>query len=313
MSSSPQGPVPLAVGPPEQPRNAPRKNVLLIQRVVRRYGATLALDGVSLEVRGGETLGLLGANGAGKTTLMHLLAGISVPDGGSIAFADGTDPCAPEARRRIGVAFQALAVYPELDVEENVAFFARLYGLHGRALRAAVDDALEQVGLLERRGSRARTLSGGMLRRLNLACAIVHRPEILLLDEPTAAVDPSSRAHLIDGLARIARSGTTLVLSTHHLDEAERLCDRVAILDRGRLVALGTPAELSAAHGGGLVEVELERAGDGRPVRLGWVGERPFDDVRRLLGGSDVVKRLRVESASLETVFFALTGRRLEG
>jgi ABC-2 type transport system ATP-binding protein len=277
---------------------------------VRSYGPRRALDRVSFEVRRGETLGLLGVNGAGKTTLVHLLAGIAEPDGGRIAFADGADPRAPHARRRVGVAFQELAVYPELEVAENVRFFARLYGLAGRALKDAVDEALERVVLSDRRGCRAKSLSGGMLRRLNLACAIVHRPELLLLDEPTAALDPKTRALLVDGLSRIAESGTTIVLSTHHLDEAEQLCDRVAILDAGRLVAIGTPEELAAEHGGGLVEVEYERSPSN--LRLRWVGGAPFEDAARLLRSGERVRKLRVEAASLETVFLALTGRRLE-
>jgi ABC-2 type transport system ATP-binding protein len=288
--------------------------IVRVDGVSRRYGTHPALDRVSLEVRSGETLGLVGANGAGKTTLMHLLAGIATPDSGRILLDDGARPTEARARRRIGIAFQELAIYPELKVDENVRFFARLHGLTGRALAEAANEAIERVGLSARCHTRAATLSGGMLRRLNLACAIVHAPELLLLDEPTAALDPSSRALLVEQLELFAHSGTTIVLSTHHLDEAERLCDRVAIIDQGRLVGLGTPAQLSATHGTGLVEVELDQHGDrrGRTLRLRWIGAEPFEDVARLLRSGERVRRLRVEASSLETAFFALTGRRLE-
>jgi ABC-2 type transport system ATP-binding protein len=281
-----------------------------VEGLGRRYGSRRALDQVSFQVLRGETLGLLGVNGAGKTTLIHLLAGIAEPDSGSVRFADGADPRAPLTRRRVGVAFQALAVYPELGVAENVRFFASLYGLSGSELDAAVDEALEHVSLTDRRSSRARSLSGGMLRRLNLACAIAHRPELLLLDEPTAALDPQSRGSMAESLERIAGAGTTVVLSTHHLEEAERLCDRLAILDAGKLVAIGTPDELAREHGTGLVETEVER--NQANLQLRWVGEHPFEDALRLLRSGERVRRLRVESASLETAFFALTGRRLE-
>jgi ABC-2 type transport system ATP-binding protein len=298
---------------PEKLANAAKKGaepLLRVRELVRSYGPRRALDRVSLEVLRGETLALLGVNGAGKTTLIHLLAGLSDPDSGSVRFVDGSDPRATRARSKIGVAFQDLAVYPELEVAENVRFFARLYGLHSRALDDAVDEALERVALTDRRHCRAKSLSGGMLRRLNLACAIAHRPDLLLLDEPTAALDPKSRALLVEGLARIAASGTTIVLSTHHLEDAERLSDRVAILDSGRLVAIGTPEELAAEHGGGLVEVEIEKSPTN--LRLRWVGGQPFEDAARLLRSGERVKKLRAEAASLETVFFTLTGRRLE-
>jgi ABC-2 type transport system ATP-binding protein len=201
-----------------------------------RYGRRPAVDSVSFELKRGETLGLLGPNGAGKSTTLLLLAGVLSPHTGSIEFAGG---CTGAARRaRIGLAPQAPAFYRELGVEDNLRFFGGLYGLAGKLLDERVDRALALVGLAARRGDRAGTLSGGMQRRLNLACSVVHEPELLLLDEPTAGVDAASRALLFESLERLQLRDVTIVYSTHHLDEAERLCDRVAHFEHGSIVAI---------------------------------------------------------------------------
>jgi ABC-2 type transport system ATP-binding protein len=200
------------------------------------YGRRCAVDSASFALKRGETLGLLGPNGAGKSTTLLLLAGVLSPHAGSIVFSGGHMGAA--RRARIGLAPQATAFYRELSVDDNLRFFGGLYGLEGKRLRERVEWALGLVGLAARRDDRAGSLSGGMQRRLNLACAAVHEPELLLLDEPTAGVDAASRALLFESLEQLQLRGVTIVYSTHHLDEAERLCDRVAHFEHGSLVAI---------------------------------------------------------------------------
>ncbi len=231
----------------------------------KRFGARQALDGLDLEVRRGEVLGLLGPNGAGKTTFVRLLLGLERPDAGRLLL-DGAPP--PRGwLRRLGVAPQELALYDELTGRENVTFFGRLHGLRGAALRARVEDALAFVMLDERADERVAGWSGGMQRRLNLAVALVHEPELLVLDEPTVGVDPQSRALLLERVRALRDAGRTVVYTSHHMDEVERVCDRVAVVDRGRLLDAGTPDELVARHAGrapdapgGLARAPLERA-----------------------------------------------------
>ena len=219
-----------------------------IVRVSKCYGGVTALAALDLEIRRGEVLGLLGPNGAGKTTLMHLLAGVARPDAGSIRLTGLGDPSVPRVRRAIGLAPQALAVYPQLTAEENLRFFGRLYGVRGVTLETAVHDGLALADLEERASQRSGTFSGGMNRRLNLACALLHGPSLLLLDEPTAGVDPQSRNHLFAAIRRLNARGLTVVYSTHLMEEAEQLCDRVVIIDHGRVLAVGATAEVLARH-----------------------------------------------------------------
>jgi ABC-2 type transport system ATP-binding protein len=279
-----------------------------------------AVRGIDFEVAGGECFGVLGPNGAGKTTTIHLLVGALQADAGSIELMGATDPTRAEARRGVGVAPQALALYQELTGAENVAFFGRLYGLHGARLRRQVKWALEFCGLTDRGKDRAKTYSGGMKRRLNLACAIVHEPELLLLDEPTVGVDPQSRNHIFENIEKLKERGCTILYTTHYMEEAERLCDRVAIMDRGKLIAMNTVDGLIDEHGGlSVVRATLERP-PADPSTL--PGELDGDELRvetrepwevvTALSCSDVrVRTLTVERTDLEAVFLELTGRRL--
>ena len=218
--------------------------------VRKSFGKTVAVDGLSLSVRKGEILGLLGPNGAGKSTSVSLSVGLIAPDAGSVTIEGHGDPADPGVRRRIGVAPQALALYDALTGEENLRFFGEMYGLSGASLDQRVRWCLEFVGLADRKKDLAGGYSGGMKRRLNLAAALMHDPELLLLDEPTVGVDPQSRNKIFESIEELHRQGRTIIYTTHYMEEAERLCDRIAIVDAGRLLALGTLTELLDQHGG---------------------------------------------------------------
>ena len=222
---------------------------LRVHAVSKRFGSITALAGIELSLANTETLALLGPNGAGKTTLMRLLAGVERPDSGSVELAGLGDPRKPETRRAIGFAPQELAVYPQLTARENLRFFAELYGVARTDLEVRIAHGLELADLVGRADHRAGTFSGGMQRRLNLACAVVHQPRLLLLDEPTVGVDPHSRNHLLESIAALRETGVLLIYSTHLMEEAERVCDRVAIMDGGRLLAVGEREVLCAQHG----------------------------------------------------------------
>ncbi|MCK6456653.1 MAG: ABC transporter ATP-binding protein [Phycisphaerae bacterium] len=286
----------------------------------KRYGSLVAVDGVDFEVARGETFGLLGPNGAGKTTTIHMLVGVLAPDGGTVRIDGDGDPMRAAVRRRIGVAPQALALYDDFSANENLRFFGQLYGLTGASLRDAISHALHITGLEARRHDYVKTYSGGMKRRLNLAVAVMHRPDILLLDEPTVGVDPQSRNHLFENIEALSAEGCTVLYTTHYMEEAERLCDRVAIMDHGRILALDTVDALIDAHGGSsVVEAELERPpseGVAVPGRLNGTSlrvdtARPFETVAQLAGSGLQLRTCVVRRPDLESVFLNLTGRSL--
>ena len=235
--------------------------MLVAQGLRKRFGSRLAVDDLGFEVRRGEVYGLLGPNGAGKTTTLLMLCGVLPRDGGRVTI-DGLDlDVGAEARARIGFAPQWLGLYLDLTGRENLEFWGRMVGLEGAGLRRAVEESLAEVGLSERARELAGTYSGGMLRRLNLACAILHRPPLLVLDEPTVGVDPQSRHAIFELVGRMRQAGAAILYTTHYLEEAERLCDRIGIIDAGRLCAEGTRRELVAS------------LGDGRRVEVGFEGE----------------------------------------
>ncbi len=221
---------------------------LALRDVTLCYDGVPAVESLSLHVRRGELFGLLGPNGSGKSTTLSAIVAALRPAAGEILVAGRRERDDPQAyRRSIGLVPQELALYEELSGEQNVAFFGRLYGLSGRALRQRVAAVLEFVQLIEQARRPVRALSGGMQRRLNLACALVHEPALLLLDEPTVGLDIAARDAIFASLRRLGAAGTAVVFTTHHLGEAELLCDRLGIMDRGRLIAEGTVAELCAA------------------------------------------------------------------
>jgi ABC-2 type transport system ATP-binding protein len=284
-------------------------HILTLTDVRKSFGATRAVDGLSLEIRRGEVFGFLGPNGAGKTTTIGMMIGLLRPDSGTVTIDGGPDgagsPEDPRARAMIGVAPQAIALYDEMSADENLSFFASLYGLSGRARAARVTELLEMVGLADRRRERIVGFSGGMKRRLNLAAALLHDPRLVLLDEPTAGVDPQSRNAILDLVRAIRAQDRTVVYTTHYMEEAQRLCDRVAIIDHGRLLDLDTVDGLIAKHTSASV-VTIQR--DGGDVRI-----ETADPVGALAShvGQPGVRGVRVERPNLESVFLHLTGRSL--
>jgi len=270
----------------------------------KSFGPITAVDDLSLSIDPGEVFGLLGPNGAGKSTTIAMMVGLLRPDAGSVRI-DGGDPADPSVRARLGVAPQSLAVYDELSARENLMFFGSLYGLARDARARRADELLELVGLADRARDRVGKYSGGMKRRINLACAIVHDPAVVLLDEPTAGVDPQSRHAIFEIVRALQAEGRTIVYTTHYMEEAQKLCDRVGVIDKGKLLALDTVDGLIRAHGGESV-VRIERADGEERTQT----PEPVAVIQRALAGGDALG-LHIERPDLETVFLNLTGRSL--
>ena len=300
---------------------------LSIQSVLKRFGPLTALDGVSLEVKSRECLGLLGPNGAGKSTLIRTIVGRTLPDSGGVSvFGQPAD--SPAARAELGWVPQELALYWLLTCRENLEAFGSYQGLRGRALREAVEWCLDWAALADRAGSVVKTLSGGMKRRLNMAAGLIHRPRIVLLDEPTAGVDPQSRNRIFDMIEALRAEGMSVIYTTHYMEEAERLCDRIAIIDHGRLIAQGTRDELVRQSFGGRSDVTMSFSPGGpdpatwAAARGGAFGEEKArfsveqpTDIAGLLNsaGQERLKVIDVtlRRPNLESVFLQLTGRSL--
>jgi len=279
--------------------------MLRLSGVRKAYGANVAVDGLSLDIRPGEVFGLLGPNGAGKSTTVAIAVGLLSPDAGTVVIGEGGSPTDPAVRARIGVAPQALAIYEDLSAVENLDFFGALQGLRGSALAQRIAWALDFVGLTPRARERVERYSGGMKRRLNLAVALVHDPPLLLLDEPPVGVDPQSRNAIFDNILALKAEGRTVLYTTHYMEEAQRLCDRVGILDQGRLLALDSVAALIREHGGQSALILEE---NGAETRV-----ETDDPVGALAGMGERARRgrFRLEQPDLEAVFLRLTGRHL--
>jgi len=307
--------------------------VVRTKGVVKRYKEVVAVDNVDLTIDDGEILGLLGPNGAGKTTAINGIIGLTDFDAGEVSiFGRTMKRIDRDTRRRIGLVPQEIAVFDDLTAEENVTYFGRLYGLGGAALADGVRYALDFTGLTDRRTQKPKTFSGGMKRRLNIACAVAHRPDLVIMDEPTVGIDPQSRNHILESVRALAGDGATIVYTSHYMEEVEAVCSRVVIMDHGRVIAAGTQSDLKALVADHeIIDIELERmspdivgavktvsgvnecVADGTHlritverdgVRLGRIIEKAVDS------GAEVLSA-HVERPTLESVFLTLTGRSL--
>ena len=284
----------------------------------KSFGTIPAVQGLSLEVLPGETMGLLGPNGAGKSTSIQILTGLLQPDSGEVEVAGG-NPHDPSVRMRLGVAPQALSLYEELTAAENLSFFGSLYNLAGSRLRDRIAWGLQFASLQDRARHRVSTFSGGMKRRLNLAIAMIHEPEVLFLDEPTVGVDPQSRNHIFESIAQLRSSGLTILYTTHYMEEARRLCDRVAIVDHGKLLALDTVPALIATHGGeSQIQAEVAQwpaeLSSRATVEAGILrasSPKPLEEIADWTAAGARFQTLQINSPDLESVFLSLTGRSL--
>ncbi len=294
--------------------------VIEAEHLYKSYGHNIAVQDFSFSVNSGEVFGLLGPNGAGKTTAMHMLSGLLEPDHGLVRINGLVDPTRPKVRKSLGIAPQSVALYDKLTASENLMFMGKLQGLFGRELRKSVDRSLELAGLTARRNSQVKTFSGGMKRRLNLACALIHEPEVVLLDEPTVGVDPQSRNHIFERIEQISQQGRTIIYTTHYMEEAQRLCQRVAIVDHGQLLALDTVDALINRHGGKcLLWAELACPPEnpnslpGELDGLSWQlkTDKPVEDLKILLTCGVEIRDLHANFPNLQTVFLNLTGRSL--
>ena len=282
-----------------------QETLLEIRNLSKSYGGLKAVDNLDLQLLAGETLGFLGPNGAGKTTSIAMIAGLLKPDTGSIRLGDKGSPADPRARLMLGYVPQELAIYDALSARENLLFFGGMTGLGGQTLKKAADRALELARLQDRAGEPAEQLSGGMKRRLNLAVALLHRPRLLLLDEPTAGVDPQSRNALLDTVEALRSQGHGIIYTTHYMEEAQKICTRVGIMDQGRMLAMGSVRELIRAHGGDYA-ITLENEEGSRMRR----DSDPVQALQSLEFKADQ-DLLFIQPPDLEQVFLNLTGRQL--
>jgi ABC-2 type transport system ATP-binding protein len=304
--------------------------VLACKDLRKAYGDLVAVDGVGFTVDAGETYGLLGPNGAGKTTTISMIVGILARDAGEVLI-DG-EPLRVRTKDRIGYVPQELALYPDLTGRENLRFFARLYGLSRADARRRSDEVLQLVGLADRAGDQVKEYSGGMKRRLNIAAGLLHRPRLLILDEPTAGVDPQSRNAILESVERLAGEGIAVLYTTHYMEEAERLCDRVGIIDQGTIQAEGTRRELVSIVGqrdrisltvdgnlpraiealAALPDVQPAESADSRVEVLVADAHTALPGIlQAVTGAGATVRSVSVTEPNLEAVFLHLTGKAL--
>ena len=310
-------------------------DIVRVRNLVKRYGDLVALDHMDLTIEQGEIFGLLGPNGSGKTTAINCMLQLLTYDKGTVElFGEPMTPTRYDLKRRIGVVPQAVAVFEELTVRQNINSFCALYVDDAAKRRRLVDEAIEFVGLESFASFRPRKLSGGLLRRLNIACGIAHRPELIFFDEPTVAVDPQSRNAILDGIKRLNAEGATVVYTSHYMEEIERLCSRILIMDAGRPVAEGTNAELKAMIGAGekiTVQLEAPTCDDDLLARMQALphvrraqsangvleitcsaGAHNLADVLEVLGAAQVpYGRIYSEPPTLNDVFLEITGKQL--
>ena len=309
------------------------ENLLTVKNLTKSYKEKQVLRGISFEVRQGEVLCILGPNGAGKSTTINILTAALGSDGGELYFKGARlDRRLRAYKQSLGIVPQDIALYEELSAERNLRFFASLYGLHGAALTKAVDEALVFAGLDDRRNDKVKTFSGGMKRRLNIACAIAHRPELVIMDEPTVGIDPQSRNHILESIRKLQNGGMTVIYTTHYMEEVEAISSRIIIMDHGAIIAEGTKESLKeevenekhytiqVEENGKIAKDEFFAVEGVKSVKIEGdtieiASLRQVENLDRIIALlSDRGERIRnivSEAASLETVFLKLTGRKL--
>lgn len=309
-------------------------NVIEVKNLQKSYGDKKAVNGISFAVKKGEILGLLGPNGAGKSTTISILSTILAPDNGQITILNNDLKKGFKIiKQGIGVVPQDLAIYEEISAEKNVRFFASLYKIKGKQLDSCVEDALKLVGLYDRKKDKPKTFSGGMKRRLNIACAIAHRPELIIMDEPTVGIDPQSRNHILESIKTLQKRGATLIYSTHYMEEVEAICNRIIIMNEGKIIAEGTKEELkqnvkdeitysfNLNEADKLTEKQFYEIAGVKKAKISdstvfITADKSCDNLNEIIS-SIISKKCKIESmnstqASLETVFLDLTGRKLK-
>jgi ABC-2 type transport system ATP-binding protein len=311
--------------------NSVEAPVLCCSELRKRFGELTAVDGVGFEIAEGETYGLLGPNGAGKTTTISMLCGLLERDAGDVhVLGSPLTTRSIGLKREIGYVPQDIAIYPDLSARENLSFFGRLYGLSGSELTERIDHVLELIGLADRSNERSDQFSGGMKRRLNIGVGLLHGPRLLVLDEPTVGVDPQSRNAILESVENLGSEGLAVLYTTHYMEEAERLCDRIGIIDHGKIVAEGTRRQLVELVGerdrvklsatgdlegairalGALPRVKEADAGDdGLDLIVDGAGEVLVDILRTVSDADVSISSVEVQEPNLEAVFLHLTGR----
>lgn len=304
-----------------------------VKNLRKQFKKTLAVDDVSFGVKQGEIFGLLGPNGAGKSTTIFMIAGLLSPTAGELFLKGENITGRPvKIKEILGLVPQEIALYPTLTAKENLEFWGKMYGIRGRLLKQRVEEALEYAGLTERAKERIETFSGGMKRRINIAAALLHHPELLIMDEPTVGIDPQSRNHILETVKRLNHEGMTVIYTSHYMEEVEYLCDRIAIMDYGRIIAMGTSAELKQLVGdsdrveikvksftpdvlkriGAMAGVEDVSAADDTITVLVKGGRMKLAAILEILADTrSEVQSVDIQEPNLESVFLHLTGRAL--
>lgn len=307
--------------------------ILTMKNLTKKFGDFIAVDNMSLTIHEGEIFGFLGANGAGKSTTINMVSGLMKSNGGNIVFLQkDIAKHSRFAKRNIGVVPQEIAIYENLTAYENVEFFAGLYGLRGRELKERAEEALEFTGLSDKRKSKPVSFSGGMKRRLNIACAIAHRPKLIIMDEPTVGIDPHSRNYILSSVKKLNEMGCTIIYTSHYMEEVEEICTKIAIIDHGKIIAEGTKEELAAIITNTkdmVIEVKSTDNLDIKALKeINGVNEVILEEsvikinsdseagnlsriLQYFISAGIEIRSLDEQAPNLETVFLTLTGRNL--
>ncbi|MFA1819853.1 ABC transporter ATP-binding protein [Virgibacillus oceani] len=307
-------------------------NIASLQGVVKRYGSNIVLDYVDLEINEGEIIGLLGPNGAGKTTLIQTLTGMVPYEKGQVAlFGEAKNPFSHQNKEKIGLVTQEITIFEELTAKENLQFFAGVYGLKGEKKKNRVQEALEFVGLSDRANKVPNKFSGGMKRRLNIACALTHRPKFIIMDEPTVGIDPQSRNYILEAVKKLRENGTTILYTTHYMEEVQAIASRVVIMDQGQIIKEGTVEELiQTIQHEEKMEIDVTDTGEiplnkleeitgvkqasvtgNRIIVISEANTGNFDRILSMIKEHAGVLGIQADKPNLEDVFLTLTGKQL--